>query len=123
MDGLHRLPGAIGLLLGAVCDQVERAKRADEPAPEVAPEIGVLDDARRDEWMRDLEQQRRPASEERRQRSVADSPDRALGREVPVPAREPVGVRVPRGCSRSTPPHAHTMPESSSSPPLELAHA
>jgi hypothetical protein len=54
----------------------------------------VLDDARRDERMRDLEQHRGPASEERRQRSVADPPDRALRREVPVPAREPVGVRA-----------------------------
>ena len=114
VDGLHRLPGAIGLLLRAVRDQVERAERADEPAPEVGPEIGVLDDACRDERMRDLEQHRRPAAEERGQRGVADSPDRALGREVPVPAREPVGVRAPCGCSRSTSPHAHTVPFSAS---------
>ena len=114
VDGLHRLPGAIGLLLRAVRDQVERAERADQPAPEVVPEIGVLDDARRDERMRDLKQHRRPAAEERGQRRVADSPDRALGREVPVAASEPVGVRAPCGCSRSTSPHAHTVPFSAS---------
>ena len=79
VDSLHRLPGAIGLLLRAVRDQVERAQGADQTAPEVAPEIGMLDDAGRDKRMRDLEQHGKGASEEWRQRGVADAPDRGSG--------------------------------------------
>ena len=62
------------------------------------------------EWCRSPVGETAEKAEERRQRGVADSPDRALGREVPVPAREPVGVRASCACSRATPRHAHTMP-------------
>ena len=119
VHGLDRLTGAIGLVLRSVRDQVERAERANEPAPEVAAEVGVLDDARRDERMRDLEEHGRAAPQEGRQRGVADAPDRALGREVAVPAREPFGVLPRGGCSRAAP-HPYTVPESSWRRPLEL---
>ena len=68
VDRLHDLSRALGLFLRSVGDQVESPERAGEPAPEVASVVGVVDDARRDERMRDLEEHRGPTPQERGKR-------------------------------------------------------
>ena len=62
----------------------------------------VLGHADRDERVRDLQQHRRSAAQERRDGRVPDAADDAAGREVPVPARDPLGMThvVPRAASR-----------------------
>ena len=75
---------------GAVGDQVERPQRAHEPGPQVALVVGVLGHAGSDERMRNLEQHGSAPTEERRDRRVADPPNRALRSEIPVAAGHPL---------------------------------
>lgn len=56
----HRRARRLGFGLAAEGDQVERAQRAPEAAPEVAAIVGVIGDAHGDQRMGDLEQHRRP---------------------------------------------------------------
>ena len=62
----HNLAGSLRLGLGAEGDQIERPQGADQPAPQIALVVGVLDDARSDQRVRHLEQHGRTAAEERR---------------------------------------------------------
>ncbi|HZO34125.1 MAG TPA: hypothetical protein VFB17_03510 [Gaiellaceae bacterium] len=95
VDGLHDRAGTLGLRPRPERDQVERAQGAAEPPPQVVAVVGMLGDSDRDERMRDLQQHGGAAAEERRHGRVADAADHALGREVPVAAREPLRVRPP----------------------------
>jgi hypothetical protein len=53
----------------------------------------MLGHTRGDERMGDLEEHCGAASEQRHEWRVADLSDNALGREVPIPTRQPLGVR------------------------------
>jgi hypothetical protein len=46
---LHRLGCPVGLLLRPVGNQVERAQRANEAPPEIASNLGVVENAGGDE--------------------------------------------------------------------------
>jgi hypothetical protein len=73
-----------GLRFGAERHQIERPQRAHEPAPKVAVIAGMLGDTRGDERVRNLEQDRRTAAQQRRHRGVAQAPDQAVGSEIAV---------------------------------------
>ena len=64
----HDLARPLRLGLRPKGDQVERAQGSHQPSPEVVLEIGMLNDPRRDEWVRDLKEHRRAATEEWRHR-------------------------------------------------------
>ena len=92
MRGPHGCSDRVGLGLAPVGNQVERPERAQQPAPEVAPIVGVLRDAGGNQRMRDLQQHGSAPAEERRDRGVAHHPDDALRREVAVAARHALCV-------------------------------
>jgi len=99
VHGPDGFAGTLRLLLASVDDEVERSQGAEEPLPQVAPVVGVVDNAGRDKGMRDLEEDGRAAAEERDERRVADAADDAFRLEVAISARESLHVRAAAGIS------------------------
>jgi hypothetical protein len=56
MHGPHRFSGTIGLRLTPVHDQVQGAQRSQQPRPQLAPIVRVIDDAGSNKWMGYLQQ-------------------------------------------------------------------
>ena len=120
MHRLHGFPCTIGFFFRAVGDEVEGSQRSPEALPEVALVVRVPDDADRDEWMGDLEEHRRPASEKRGERRVSHPPDDALGGEVPVPGCKPLSVGSPDRVASPTTSHETRVPEPAFRPTRDL---
>ena len=85
MDGLHRFSGTIGLRLTPVHDQVKGAQRSQQPPPQVAPIVQVIDEAGSDKWMGYLQQHGRATTQQGDERRSADPADDAVRREVAIP--------------------------------------
>src|SRR5215207_8611988 len=107
VHGPDGFAGTLRLLLASVDDEVERSQGAEEPLPQVAPVVGVVDNAGRDKGMRDLEEDGRAAAEERDERRVPDAADDALGGEIAISAREPLRVRPRTRISHTVPTSSH----------------
>jgi len=60
--------------------------------PKIAPVVGVLHDSGRDQRMSHLKEDCGAAAEQGDDRRVADSADHAVGHEIPVPTRHPLGM-------------------------------
>ena len=72
---------AVGLAPRPEHDRVQRRHRPRQPAPRILAVPGVVDDARGDERVRSLQEERAGAPEHQ-DGLAADPPDRALVREV-----------------------------------------
>ena len=90
----HPRASLFRLLPGAEGDQVQRAQRADEAAPEVLVIAGVLDHATGDQWVRDLEQHGGATAQERRHRRVPQPPHNAVRAEVAISRPQTLEVRA-----------------------------
>jgi nitrilase len=91
----------------------------DEPPPEIASNVGMIDDAGGNEWMGDLQKHRRSAPQKRDEWRVAESPDHAFRCEVAIPALQSLrmGSRVRVSSAAPTLSHTDSMHKACTRPP------